>query len=240
MRVGVFDSGIGGLTVLNEFIKVFPNNTYIYYGDNKNIPYGTKSLVEMKELVSSIISFLLGKNVDIIVIACGTISSNFYDEIKQVLNIPVYEVIGPTIRYINKSNYENVALLATPMTIKSNVFNKCNKNITSIECPLIVPLIEGNNYGRELSLCIKKYLGNINDSGVDATILGCTHYPIVKDIMKRYINTTFINMGEVLISEINISNNSTFSLELYFTLIDDNLKRNISRIVLVPYKLYKV
>ena len=122
MKIGIFDSGIGGLTVLAELIKKYPNNKYYYFGDNINAPYGTKSKEELLKLSNKIINFLNKKEVDLIIVACGTISSNVFDKLPK--DTKIYDVISPTIDYINNSNYENIGLIGTNMTIKSKTFEK--------------------------------------------------------------------------------------------------------------------
>jgi len=104
MKVGIFDSGIGGLTVLKNLYKHYPNNEYIYFGDTLNLPYGTKTKEELKKLASNDVDFLLDKNVDIIIIACGTVSSNCINYLNHKYNIPIYDIISPTINYLNNSN----------------------------------------------------------------------------------------------------------------------------------------
>ena len=116
MKIGMFDSGLGGLTVLKEFIKKYPNNTYIYYGDTKNLPYGTKSKQELIKLVTKIISFFEKKQIDIIIVACGTISSTCLDEIKKMTNIPVYDIISPTIEYLNEIK-QNISPLINSLIV---------------------------------------------------------------------------------------------------------------------------
>ena len=108
MKIGIFDSGIGGLTVLAELIKKYPNNKYYYFGDNINAPYGTKSKEELLKLSNKIINFLNKKDVDLIIVACGTISSNVFDKLPK--DTKIYDVISPTIDYINNSNYENIKI----------------------------------------------------------------------------------------------------------------------------------
>ena len=104
MKIGMFDSGLGGLTVLKEFVKKYPNNIYIYYGDTKNIPYGDKTKQELIKLIREIITFFEKEKVDMIIIACGTISSMCLNEIRQMTNILIYDVISPTIEYLQKTN----------------------------------------------------------------------------------------------------------------------------------------
>ena len=133
MKVGIFDSGIGGLTVLKQLINKYPNNEYIYYGDTLNLPYGNKTKEQLIKLSDKDVQFLISKNVDIIIIACGTVSSNCLDYLKNKYNIPIYDIISPTIDYLNKSNYQNIGIIATNRTIDSHIFkNNINKNIYEI------------------------------------------------------------------------------------------------------------
>lgn len=169
MRIGIFDSGIGGLTVLKELIK-YPNE-YYYCGDNINIPYGTKSIEELKLLSCKIIDFLLTKNVDLIIIACGTISTNILEYLKNKYNIPIYDIISPVLDIID----DDTTVLATPMTVRSNKF------VNAIACPLLVPLVEKNEDCTEV---LKKYLSQVRTNKI---VLGCTHYPILTDKIKKLI-----------------------------------------------------
>ena len=129
MRIGVFDSGIGGVNVLSCLIKKYPNNEYIYFGDTVNLPYGDKSKNELFKLASSAIEFLISKNVEIIIIACGTISSNCYEELKNKYNMPIYDIILPTIEYLKRSEYKNIGVIGTKRTIESKIFDIKNKNV---------------------------------------------------------------------------------------------------------------
>ena len=159
MRIGVFDSGLGGLTVLDSLIKKYPNNEYIYFGDTLNMPYGGKTKEELYELSSKIVEFLKSKKVDLIIIACGTVSSNNYLELKRNFDIPIYDILTPTINYLNQSNLSNIGVIATEMTIKSGIFNNVNKPVIQIYCPKFVPLIENNMIDTiEMENAINEYL----------------------------------------------------------------------------------
>ena len=227
MKIGIFDSGIGGLNVLKELIKVYPHNEYIYFGDTLNLPYGNKSKEELEKRANKIISFLKKQNVDLIIIACGTISSNIYDKIKAE---NIYDILTPTLRYINDNNLKNVGVLATSMTIKSNVF----KNYKQVACPLFVPLIEnGKIYDQED--VVQDYLTELGS--VDNIVLGCTHYPMLKDIIKKYSKANIIDMGTCLTKYLNLQNNGTKKVTLYFSLIDDNLLKNINLIFKEKYDI---
>lgn len=226
MKVGVFDSGIGGLTVLRSLIDRFPNNEYIYYGDTLNVPYGNKSIETLKLLSSNIMDFLIKKNVDIIIIACGTISSNLKDYLINKYDIDIIDIVSPTINYLNNSNYNKIGLLATSNTIKSRIFSKnIKKDIKEVECPLFVNMIENNNYA-DLKKYIEIYLSDLKDR--DLIVLGCTHYPIIKKQIHEYIpNIELLDMGDI----ISLTNNGKYKLEMYFSKINETILNNINNII---------
>ena len=231
MKIGVFDSGIGGLNVLKELLDKYPNNTYYYFGDNINIPYGTKTKYELTILSSKIIDFLIFKEVDLIIIACGTISSNIYFDLKQKYNIPIYDIISPTIEYLNNSNYQKIGVLATEMTVKSQIFNQINKEIYQIPCPKLVPLIEDN---LDYTDVLAEYLKQLPK--VDTIVLGCTHYPVFEKYLNK-LNYKTINMGKVLCEKLNLKNNKELKIRLYFSKVDHNLITNIDKIIKYDYQL---
>ena len=230
MRIGMFDSGVGGLTVLNSFLKYHPNNEYIYYGDTLNVPYGNKSKEELFKLSKNIIEFLESKNVDIIIIACGTVSSNVYEELKKITNIPIYSIISELPEYIKNNNHKNVLALATSATINTHVFkNKLDANVIEVACPKLVPLIEENN-SEKLDEVINEYLTDTDK--IDSIILGCTHYPLIKDKIEKKINKNIdiIELGEILAKKIAI-NDSFKNVKLCFTKETESLNENIKRIL---------
>lgn len=227
MRVGLFDSGIGGLTVLREFIKKYPLSEYVYYGDTINMPYGNKSKEELLILSTKIIKFLESEKVDIIIIACGTVSSNIYEELTKITSIPIYNVIDPTINYIKNKHYKKISIMATEATINSKVFNrKLDIEIQSIKCPLLVPLIENNS--EELINVLKKYLDEITDT--EAIVLGCTHYAVVEELIKKYKNIDVINMGKIISDDIKLKDTKS-GIYLSFSKVDDKLKQNVEGIL---------
>ena len=228
MKIGVFDSGIGGLTVLKRLIDKYPNNEYIYYGDTKNIPYGDKSIEELKVLASNIVEFLISKNVDMIVIACGTVSSNLSDYLKEKYNVKIVDIISPVINYLNNHEYEKIGVIATNATINSKVFSKSlNKDIKEVACPMFVPLIESNNFC-ELEKYLNTYLNDLKDR--DIIVLGCTHYPLIKDELNKYLNNNIklLDMAECIS---DITNEGKTSIELYFSELEDKLIDNVKIIL---------
>lgn len=242
MRIGIFDSGIGGLTVLKEMIKKHPNHQYFYFGDTANLPYGTKSKDELRVLVDKIMHFLLSKNIDVLIIACGTISANLYEELKEKYDLPIYDVITPMIAYLEKSPYERVGLMATKMTVQSKTFEKIpNKKFISQACPLLVPLIEHGEYESEaLEKSLQEYT-SIFENQVDCVILGCTHYPVLSNKISNILpNIPLLNMGVVLADSLNLEGNNQLEVRLYFSKINHTLIENIDRIIDCKYALEEV
>lgn len=230
MRIGVFDSGIGGLTVLKNLYHHYPNNEYIYYGDTINLPYGNKTKKELELLSSHDIEFLLTKKVDLIIIACGTVSSNCIDYLKSKYQIPIYDIITPTINYLNNSKYSNIGVIATKRTIDSHIFkNNLNKNIYEIETPEFVPIIENNQFNK-LDNTINKYLKNYKDK-IDILVLGCTHYPIIKDNLNKYLgnNIELLDMSNLLLDKIN--NDSSSSISIYYSKLNATIIDNTKKIL---------
>lgn len=237
MKIGLFDSGVGGLNVLKEFINKYPNNTYYYYGDTKNVPYGEKDKDTLLKLSIDIVKFFEEKQVDLIIIACGTISSTCYEELKKITNIPIIDIITPVINYLNQIDKENILVFGTKRTIESHVFkNNLSKNVLEIKTPEFVPMIE--NFQIDINI-IKNYL---TDKEYDVLVLGCTHYPLLIPEFKKYLKTNIliVDMGKVLVNDLKLTNNSKSEINLFFTKIDDNLIRNINNIIKYEYSIEEV
>lgn len=230
MKVGLFDSGIGGINVLNELVKKYPHNHYIYYGDTKNLPYGNKSKDELIKLSSNIIEFLINKQVDVIIIACGTVSSNCYEELKEKYNVPIYDIITPTLDFLRNSPYNKIGVIATTRTIESKIFDIKEKDIFMKDTPSFVPIIE-NNKIHENEEVIKKELECFKDSNIESLVLGCTHYPLLSNVINKYLSIPLINMGTCLSETINLESNSDLKIELYFSKLTDEIRNNVEIIL---------
>ena len=211
--IGMFDSGVGGLTVYKEIKKAMPNEKIIYLGDTKNFPYGSKSKQSIIDLSKKNIDFLLKQNVKTIVIACGTATSQALEEVQSIYKVPIIGIIQPTIEYIkSKENIKNVGVIATRGTIRSKSWEVNLKsqiediNVYNKECPLLAPMAEEGWVDNEIAKLtiheyIKEYLKDFPK--LDALILGCTHYPLFKKIIEEQMpNTEIINTGEKLASHI--------------------------------------
>ena len=236
MRIGLFDSGVGGLTVLKTLLKKYPDNEYIYYGDTLNLPYGDKTKEELLKLAKDNVNFLLDKQVDMIIIACGTVSSNCLSELKQLYKIPIMSIVEPTIDYLNNSNYNNILVIATKATINSHMFkNNINKCVYELATPKLVPLIESNNLD-DIDTILKEYLKDYLDK-IDVLVLGCTHYPIISEYISNILgNIKLLDMSEL----IKIDNGINNKVSIYFSKLDNNVITNTKRILSnIDYKLYE-
>ena len=204
--IGMFDSGVGGLTVLKEVINSNPNEDIIYLGDTKRFPYGSKSKESIIELTKNGIDFLISKNVKAIIIACGTATSQALEEMKKIYRIPIIGIIDPTVKYIKeKESLRNIGIIATSGTIRSkgwqtNILKQIPKaEIKNKACPLLAPMAEEGWTDNEIAkLTIKEYLKDVKD--VDCLVLGCTHYPLFKKIIVEELgeNVEIINTGEMV------------------------------------------
>lgn len=225
MKIGVLDSGIGGLTVLKKLIDNCPNHEYIYFGDTLNMPYGEKTREELVKCGNNIIDFLEKENVDVIVIACGTLSNNidYLKSNKRLISlIPLLE---------NKlDNYKEVTIMATPLSIKTNVYRKyIHTKLNLIPCYGLADAIEHNDYLKQEEL-VRKYTHDIKS---DILLLGCTHYPIIKNDIKKYYKGGIIGLDEFIVNEVKCLKESEFKLKLYFSDINDTLKKNVENILLI-------
>ena len=236
MRIGIFDSGLGGINVLSCLLKKYPNNEYIFFGDTKNIPYGDKSKDELMKLASNIIDFLLTKNVDIIIIACGTVSSTCYNELKNKYSVPLYDIISPTIEYLKHSNLNNIGVIGTKRTIESNIFNLKEKKMLLKSTPSFVPIIENNMIEEKKNEIITELSCF---SSCKAIVLGCTHYPLLKDIIEKEIHIHTIDMGECLVNKLKLTNNTNQFIELYFSKLNNHLVQAVKRLIKGNYRIIK-
>ncbi len=192
--IGVFDSGFGGLTVVREIKKLLPNEKIYYFGDTARLPYGSKSKENIEKYSEEIADFLETKDIKALVIACNTATAMALEKLKGKYDFPVIGVIGAGSRKALEVTRENrVGIIGTTGTVKSMVYNrelkKLNKGIEvhSVACPLFVPLVEEGMIEDPITdLVIEKYLGFFKGK-VDSLILGCTHYPLLENSIKRYL-----------------------------------------------------
>lgn len=198
--IGIFDSGIGGLTVASAIHQLLPKETLVYFGDTAHLPYGEKSPEAIKYYSLKIAKFLIDEGCKAIVVACNTASSLAYQDLKLFLGnqIPIYSVIDPVVEYITSdSRYQNIGVIATRATIKSDVYAqkilriKPGLKVHSLAAPLLVPMIEEGFFNDKISnTLIETYLSDPELQDIDCLILGCTHYPLIRNEIGAYYNGT--------------------------------------------------
>ncbi len=235
--IGVFDSGVGGLTVVKEILKRLPNENLIYLGDTARVPYGTKSSRTVIAYSESNARFLISKGIKLLVVACNTASAVALPSLRWDFEIPVIGVIEPGGRKaVRVTKTGRVGVIGTVSTIKSGAYKKVIENIApeikiySKACPLFVPLAE-EDWTREqiAELTAKKYLGSLKEAEIDVLILGCTHYPILKSTIQKVIGDgvklvdsaeeTALEIERIL-KESNMSNEDPTSAQSEFYLTD--------------------
>ncbi len=192
--IGIFDSGIGGLTVLKEIMNLLCGENIVYLGDTARVPYGTKSRRTVRKYAESNSNFLLSKNIKLLVVACNTASAYAIEMLKENLTIPVVGVVEPGARRALELTVKGkIGIIGTQATIKSSSYEKKLRQICSFPidiyskpCPLFVPLAEEGWENDETTFLVaEKYLAELKKSEIDVLILGCTHYPILKNTIAR-------------------------------------------------------
>ncbi len=204
--IGIFDSGLGGLTVAKEIIKQMPNENIVYFGDSGRVPYGTKSRETVRKYAKEDEQFLLKHNVKIIVAACGTVSSVASDTASE-LPVPFFEVISHAASAaVKATKNKKIGVIGTSVTIQSHSHKNAilkdmpDALIYEKACPLFVPLVEEGWYTEgdpSTVATVEKYLCNMKSEGVDTLILGCTHFPLLSRVISQYMGdgVTLINAG---------------------------------------------
>ncbi len=202
--IGVFDSGVGGLTVLKQLVKLRPDMDYIYFGDTKNLPYGEKSKSRLLEITREIFDFFEKKEVSSVVMACNTSSAQVYEELKDSYPFKLYPIIQTASKCIAQDkSLKKIVIFATNGTINSKMYSKSlkmhNQSLETLEiaCPEWVPIVEKRIGSENKAELIEKYLKPALDFKPDKIILGCTHYPYLLDDFTQFApKNLFINPAE--------------------------------------------
>ncbi|HXR12682.1 MAG TPA: glutamate racemase [Gaiellaceae bacterium] len=191
--VGVFDSGVGGLTVLHECLVTLPHEDFVYLGDHARLPYGPRPLDEVRGFAREIGAFLEAQDVKLIVVACNTATSAALSQLQGELSVPVVGVITPEAHAaVQATRNRRVGLLATQGTVDAGRYRElvhtldAGVDLVSVACPRLVPLIESDDpYGEETEAAVREYAEQLKAAGVDTVILGCTHYPLIRPLFQR-------------------------------------------------------
>ncbi len=193
LQIGVFDSGLGGLTAVRELIRILPGENLVYFGDTARVPYGTRSEEMIRTFAKQDLRFLLDKNVKAVLVACGTISSVALPDLRKMTDVPIVGVVEPTALAACKATKNGkIGILGTSATVKSQSYQRAiaavdsKISVVARACPLFVPLVE-NGYlkGEIVELVAKEYVAPLIAAGVDTVILGCTHYPLLKPVLGK-------------------------------------------------------
>ncbi|MCB9202600.1 MAG: glutamate racemase [Flavobacteriales bacterium] len=197
--IGIFDSGVGGLTVAKEIKRIMPNENIIYFGDSKHLPYGDKSKETVIEYSERITNFLLSKNCKAIVIACNTASANAFRSVKKLVDGKslVFDVISPVADKIGFEIHSKIGVIATKATVNSHIYKRSilkrnpHLKVHELATPLLAPMIEEGFYNHEISkVILKTYLNSSKFSDIDTIILGCTHYPLIHNEVRNFFNNS--------------------------------------------------
>ena len=227
--IGIFDSGVGGLTVARAVMKQIPGYDIVYFGDTAHTPYGTKSSETVIGYTINNIEFLLSQGAELIVIACNTASSVATAPVLERFSVPIFEVITPAVELaVQTSKNLNFGIIGTRATITSGIYekkiieNQPRARVYSVACPLLVPLVEEGWLNKaETAMIVKKYLQPLKTRQIDTLILGCTHYPLLKKVIQRKIGRRV----QLIDSSLSVSNSVKAFLAAN-TEIDRRLGRN--------------
>ncbi len=231
MRLGIFDSGIGGFTVLKKVIELCPNNSYIYLADTARLPYGVKTANEIRKIAEEISSWFGSQNIDAFLVACNTTNAIALDVLEENLDVPVFDLIGSAASTIQESR---VGVLATPTTVKTKAYTNAildfNPKTFVIEqpCPEFVPMIEMDNINSdEITDVAIRYLRPLLKQKIHSLILGCSHYPLITPLLTDILpsRVKLIDPAEAL----------TLKLKLF---IDSKASNHSNKKNLVDLKFY--
>jgi len=195
--IGIFDSGVGGLTVANAIKQILPGESLVYFGDTAHLPYGDKSAEAIRYYSGKITEFLLGHNAKVILVACNSASASAFDSLREEFSDRVHliDVIDPVVDYLSSKNFRKIGVIGTKRTISSGAYDsKIRERIpgtqlVSMATPMLVPMIEEGFIFDDISnAIIRTYLSNESLKDIEALILGCTHYPIIRNQISRFFN----------------------------------------------------
>lgn len=225
--IGVFDSGVGGLTVVRALEELLPQEQLIYFGDTARAPYGPRSVAEVHEFAFQIMDAMAAQGVKMLVIACNAMTAAAYADAVERYDLPVIGVIEPAVRTAVRATHNGrVGVLATPVTIGSGAYQKALAGTEHLEvfcqaCPAFVERVEaGDTFSEELIELAEGYLAPLLSAGVDTLILGCTHYPLLKGVLH------WVTKGDVEL----ISSAEAVARDVYARLVAENLLRRVKEL----------
>lgn len=231
--IGVFDSGIGGLTVLKEIIKILPNEEFIYYADTDNVPYGIKPKEEVKEYINQAVKFLIDKDVKAIVIACNTATSIAINDLRKKYSLPIIGIEPAAKPAIENRGQKKVLIMATPTTIREEKLHNLLKKFSAeefvdlIAMPKLVEYAESGEFNsKEIEDYLKKQLQEFNLNDYSEIVLGCTHFPFFKEEIKKVVPQSIsirdgskgvANRLKDILQKNNLLGNNNLKIEYYYS-----------------------
>ncbi|WP_309729009.1 glutamate racemase [Chamaesiphon sp. OTE_75_metabat_556] len=208
VRIGVFDSGVGGLTVLQEIYRQLPNESVLYFGDTARVPYGTRSAAEIIQFTRQTLDWMVSQGVKMAIVACNTSSALALETVRAEYDLPILGVILPGARAAALQG-RRIGVIATPATVKSNAYlhaiQEANPTaqVWQVACPEFVPLIETNRINDPQTLAIaQEYIQPLLDQSIDTLIYGCTHYPHLEPVLRQFVpmSVKFINPAVAVVA----------------------------------------
>ena len=215
--VAVFDSGVGGLTVLHELLVQLPHEDYLYLGDTARFPYGERSQAELEQFTLEIAEVLLARKAKLLVVACNTASAAALPALQRrmmetTLGVDVIGVVRPeAVQAVTRTNTGRIGLLATPTTVSSGAYERAvhavdpHTELVSVPCPDLAPIIQGGfPFDQDVVDTVRGYCEPLREAGVDTVILGCTHYPLVRPMLQRFLGrgVQIVTSGEALARQV--------------------------------------
>lgn len=235
--IGIFDSGIGGLTVLKEIAEQLPYEDIIYFGDTARVPYGTRSRETIVKYSFQCINFLMSKDIKLVVIACNTATASALTEVREHFDVPIIGVVDPGVRAaVSTTKNQRIGIIGTTSTVNSGAYQESIRELVSdsevigVACPLFVPIVEDGWQDTEVArLTAEKYLLELKEHDIDTLVLGCTHYPILKYTITKVmsdvalINPAFETAKQVkeLLTEKDLLTEKKTSSNIEFYVSDD-------------------
>lgn len=239
--IGLFDSGIGGLTVLQQLVRVLPYENFIYFGDTARLPYGDKSPETILRYSIENARFLNDKGIKMLVVPCNTASAYALEKLQQELDVPVVGVIGPGAdRAVASTKSGCIGVLGTRGTVKSEAYRRAilevnpKAHVVQVACPLFVPLVEENFIAHPAArLIVRDYLKSLKEHRIDTLLLGCTHYPLLKPLIAEEMGdevaiidsaSSCADKVDSILNQLDLKNNSGRSGCLSYYVSDDPMK----------------
>jgi glutamate racemase len=221
--IAVFDSGVGGLSVLKKLMEKLPNEKYIYFGDTARIPYGEKTKEQLISYAREILDWYENLNVKLALMACNTSSATSLEEVRPDYNFEIMGLIAPTANFIAENNFKKIGIMATSATVKSHAYKnailKLNPNAEVFEtaCPGLVEFVENGEYkSKKVEETVKIFTEKLLEQGAEKIVLGCTHYPYLRETITRITGDILIDPAEFIVDSAKdyLEKNNLFNNEL--------------------------